>query len=84
MRRAIRIALWIALILITAVAFMVRLRYGGGDSYPDLTTAPILSSEDLETVISYAEPIGNVAVSHDDRGFFTVHPESRPQGAKLT
>jgi len=37
----------------------------------------------LEVVLSYAEPIGNVAVSADGRIFFTVHPESRPQGNKL-
>jgi sugar lactone lactonase YvrE len=83
MRRVIRIALWVVLILVTTAAFMIRLRYGGGEAYPDLTGAPILSEKEIETVLSYPEPIGNVAVSHDGRGFFTVHPESRPQGAKL-
>jgi len=83
MRRFIRIALWIALILVTGLAIMVRLRYGGGKPYPDVTVSPILNGEELETVLSYPEPIGNVAVSQDGRGFFTVHPESRPEGAKL-
>jgi hypothetical protein len=83
MRRVIRIMLWIALILVTGLAVMVRLRYGGGQSYRDVTGAPILSGDELETVLSYPEPIGNVAVSSDGRGFFTVHPESRPEGAKL-
>jgi sugar lactone lactonase YvrE len=83
MRRFIRIALWITLILVTGLAITVRLRYGGGKPYPDVTGLPILSGDELETVLSYSEPIGNVAVSDDGRGFFTVHPESRPEGAKL-
>lgn len=58
-------------------------RYGGGDPYPDLTTTPELAAMSLEEVLSYPEPIGNVAVNRDGRVFFTVHPESRPQGNKL-
>jgi hypothetical protein len=83
MRRVIRVALWVVLILVTGLAIVVRLRYGGGAPYPDLTGEPLLGENDLETVLSYPEPIGNVAVSDDGRGFFTVHPESRPEGAKL-
>jgi sugar lactone lactonase YvrE len=83
MRRVIRIVLWIALIVVTSLVFVVRVRYGGGQSYPDVTGAPVLGGDELETILSYPEPIGNVAVSADGRGFFTVHPESRPEGAKL-
>jgi sugar lactone lactonase YvrE len=83
MRRVIRIVLWIVLIVVTGLVIVVRLRYGGGAPYPDLTGSPILTESDLETVLSYPEPIGNVALSQDGRGFFTVHPESRPEGAKL-
>ena len=61
----------------------LRVRYGGGEPYPDLSTSPLLAESQLEEVISYAEPIGNVAVSRDARIFFTVHPESRPKGNKL-
>jgi len=66
-----------------ALLLWLRLRYGGGKPYPDLTTAPLLPDSALETVVEYREPIGNVAVSPDGRLFFTVHPESRPTGAKL-
>jgi len=83
MRRVIQIALWITVILVTGLAFVVRFRYGGGEPYPDVTGSPILAENELETVLSYPEPIGNVTVSGDGRGFFTVHPESRPKGAKL-
>ena len=71
--------------LIAGIAAMITLwfRYGGGEHYPDLSTAPLLSDERLEEVLEYPEPIGNVAVSADGRIFFTVHPESRPKGNRL-
>jgi sugar lactone lactonase YvrE len=83
MRRVIQVVLWIALIVVIGLVIVVRLRYGGGTPYPDVTGTPILSENELETVLSYSEPIGNVAVSQDGRAFFTVHPESRPEGANL-
>jgi len=70
-----------ALALIATTVLWVR--HGGGASYPDLSTAPALNSSELEQVLEYAEPVGNVAVNRDGRIFFTVHPESRPTGNKL-
>jgi sugar lactone lactonase YvrE len=69
--------------LLLALAGTLYVRYGGGQPYPDLSTAPLLPESSLEVVLSYPEPIGNVAVARDGRVFFTVHPESRPTGAKL-
>jgi sugar lactone lactonase YvrE len=83
MRAVLRVVLWVLLVLVTVAAIAVRLTYGGGRPYGDVTGRPILADDLLETVLSYPEPIGNVAVSGDGRGFFTVHPESRPMGAKL-
>jgi sugar lactone lactonase YvrE len=37
----------------------------------------------LEIVVTSPEPIGNLAVSAEGRVFYTIHPESRPSGAKL-
>ncbi len=71
------------LVLSLLTAAVLRVRYGGGEPYPDVSTPPLLGEELLEEVLSYPEPIGNVAVSRDGRIFFTVHPESRPQGNKL-
>ena len=75
------------LLLLTILAMLATvaawLRYGGGQAYPDLTTAPVLTSSALEEVLSYDLPIGNVAVSAEGRIFFTVHPEARPKGNKL-
>jgi sugar lactone lactonase YvrE len=64
-------------------AIVIRVRYGGGEPFPDVSTPPLLVEAALEDVLSYPEPIGNVAISKDGRIFFTVHPESRPQGNKL-
>lgn len=71
------------LILLLATSITLRVRHGGGEAYPDLTSPALLGEDELEEVLSYPEPIGNVAVSRDGRLFFTVHPESRPQGNKL-
>lgn len=71
------------LVISLLAATILRVRYGGGEPYPDLSTPPILNEADLEEVLRYPEPIGNVAVDAGGRIFFTVHPESRPQGNKL-
>ena len=75
--------LLILVILGLAAALALRLRYGGGEPYPDLSTPPELADSALEIAIRYPEPIGNVTVSRDGRIFFTVHPESRPRGNRL-
>ena len=71
------------LILAIILATTAWIRYGGGDPYPDRSTPPLLAEDAIEEVLSYPEPIGNGAVSPAGRLFFTVHPESRPQGNKL-
>lgn len=70
-------------VLMLALAATTWFRYGGGEPYPDLTTAPLLDAGDMEEVLSYPLPIGNVAVSGTGRVFFSVHPEARPEGNKL-
>jgi sugar lactone lactonase YvrE len=79
MKRTLLVLLILALVM-TAVTW---LRYGGGDPYPDLSTPPLLDANAFEEVLSYPQPIGNVAVSRSGRVFFTVHPEARPQGNRL-
>lgn len=71
------------LILSVVLAATLRIRYGGGEPYPDLSGPPILGANAFEEVLSYPEPIGNVAVNREGHIYFTVHPESRPQGNKL-
>ncbi len=76
-------ALLLITLLIAIAMTTLWVRHGGGTLYPNLNSAPHLSSDALETVLSYPEPIGNVAVSRSGRIFFTVHPESRTTGNKL-
>ncbi len=71
------------LIITLVLAVTLRIRYGGGEPYRDLSTAPLLEETTLEDVFAYPEPIGNVAVNLKGRVFFTVHPESRPKGNRL-
>jgi sugar lactone lactonase YvrE len=61
----------------------LRLYFGGGIAYVDLTAAPTVSESGLETVLAHPEPIGNVAVSAGGRVFFTVHPEASTAGPRL-
>ena len=79
------LAILFGLFLILAV--FLRLRYGGGKEYMDISTAPRYTADQLEQVIAFDEPIGNVAASkdtsHATRTFFTIHPESRPETNKL-
>jgi sugar lactone lactonase YvrE len=71
------------LVLIIIAATVLWVRHGGGHPYPDITATPQLSADSLSEVLSYPEPLGNVAVNQDGRIFFTVHPEARPKGNKL-
>ena len=71
------------LVLAIVLAIVSRVRYGGGEPYEDLTSAPLIDAAQLEEVLTYPKPVGNVAVSSSGRVFFTVHPEARPKGNKL-
>ena len=77
----------VVLILVVGLAIFLRLRYGGGTTYKDISTAPKYNQSQTELFFSYPEPIGNVAASSDTsmktRVFFTIHPESRPETNKL-
>ncbi len=68
---------------VALVALVLHVRYGGGEPYTDLSGTPIFEESMLEVVVTSPEPIGNLAVSADGRVFYTIHPESRPTGAKL-
>src|SRR5210317_2252164 len=75
--------LLLLLTVLVAIAITAWIRYGGGEPYTDLTSASLLREHELQEVLWYPLPIGNVAVSGTGRVFFTVHPEARPKGNKL-
>jgi len=77
-----KVVLFLVFLLIILAA-VVRVRYGGGDPYPNLSSTPVIAESQLQEVLAYREPIGNVAVSARGQVFFTVHPEAQPQGNKL-
>lgn len=75
---------WLKRLLITlvltggAALAGVWYAFGGGEPYPDLTTAPTLPEGTTEAVVTSDRPIGNAAVSATGRIFYTIHPESQP------
>jgi sugar lactone lactonase YvrE len=86
MTRGSRILGWSAGTLLVAGVALVGFAYatyGGGRDYPSLTGVPEVPEGAVETAVTTDLPIGNVAVSADGRIFFTIHPESRPEGPKL-
>jgi sugar lactone lactonase YvrE len=78
-----KITSMVLLTLILLLALVIRLRYGGGQPYPDISGQPEIPASALEIAITLEEPPGNVAVSQDGRIFFTIHPESRPDTIRL-
>jgi sugar lactone lactonase YvrE len=86
MTRGSRILGWgIATVLVAGVALVgfAYATYGGGRDYPSLAGDPEIPEGAIEVAVTTDLPIGNVAVSADGRIFFTIHPESRPEGPKL-
>ena len=64
-----------ALVALIAVGLVVvKLKYGGGAPYPDVSTAPLLAERALETLVTLDYPPGNVAVAADGRTFLAYHP----------
>jgi len=64
--------------LVAVLILGAWIRYGGGDRFPDRTSAPLLPASVLEVVADLDLPPGNIAVSESGRVFFTFHPEARP------
>jgi sugar lactone lactonase YvrE len=81
MRRLARILAFAAaaLLALAAVsALLLWLRYGGGEHFEDRTSDPTLPASALEVVVDLDLPPGNIAVSAQNRIFFTFHPEASP------
>lgn len=65
-------------LLMIVLLIVLRVRYGGGQDFPDRTTEARLPATVLEKVADLPSPPGNVAVSAGGRVFVTLHPEARP------
>jgi sugar lactone lactonase YvrE len=68
-----RTALALAAVL-TLVLLIVKLRYGGGEPYPDVSSAPLVAEGDMRVLVELDLPPGNVTASRDGRVFFNTHP----------
>lgn len=60
--------------MVVALLVFVKVRYGGGAPYPDVSTAPLVPSERVEVLVDHAWPLGNVTTSKKGRVFFNTHP----------
>lgn len=73
-----RRALIVLLILLVGGVMQLRLRYGGGETFPERTIPSRGPAPTLEVVAELDTPPGNIAVSGDGRIFVSLHPEARP------
>jgi sugar lactone lactonase YvrE len=68
-----RITLVLLALLVIGLLFL-KLQYGGGKLYPDVSTEPLIPQTKVETLVSLEFPPGNVSVAADGRIFFAYHP----------
>jgi sugar lactone lactonase YvrE len=70
----------VLVVFVLLLAVGVKLRYGGGDDFPNrLPPGEALYPESaLEVVAELSSPPGNIAVSREGRVFISVHPEAHP------
>lgn len=74
-----RLLLSLPLLAIVLLVTLLKLRYGGGEDFPQRAVAPpVFGPEVLEVVAELPTPPGNIAVSASGRVFVTLHPEARP------
>jgi Major royal jelly protein len=72
--RKISLALF-AIVAILAIGLLfIKIQYGDGKLYPDVSTEPLVSQSKVETLVSLEFPPGNVSVAADGRIFFAYHP----------
>lgn len=74
--------LWIGgglLVVVLAGLLFVRLTLGGGEPYPNISTAPAVSADQISAPIKLPYPPGMVASSADGRIFYTYHMLHKPE-----
>jgi sugar lactone lactonase YvrE len=66
--------LMLLIALVIVLLAVVRVRYGGGSAYPDVSTPPLIGESAMEKLVTLNYPPGNVAMAADSRIFFNYHP----------
>jgi len=69
--------------VVLLLATVLRLLYGGGSYYPDLSTAPLLSDDKLEVALQSTNPSGTSAVSRMAGSFSRSTPNPGADQNKL-
>jgi sugar lactone lactonase YvrE len=64
--------------LLLLLVLVIRFTLGGGGRMEDRSGPPELPGSVLEKVVDLDYPPGNIAVSSDNRVFFTLHPDGDP------
>jgi len=72
-------AVLLLLLLFVGVVVGFRLMYGGGVPYPDVSTAPTIPADRIDTPIEVELPTGMVTASPDGRVFYTYHMLHMPE-----
>lgn len=73
---AVGVGLLVGVPLLLLVA--VKLTWGGGSAFPDVSTPPAVPPSQVEAVVDLEMPPGCVAVSREGRVFFDTHPFAAP------
>ncbi|MGL4609714.1 MAG: SMP-30/gluconolactonase/LRE family protein [Trueperaceae bacterium] len=67
--------LLVAIVLFIAIALIVlKVLYGGGKLYPNISTEPLILSAQVTPLVTLPYPPGNVTTSPEGRIFFAYHP----------
>ncbi|MBT3311281.1 MAG: hypothetical protein HN737_01015 [Desulfobacterales bacterium] len=77
-----KILKWIlGLLLVSVVTFLIviKLQYGMGLPYPDVSGKPVLADSKLESFITLELPPGMVSSAPDGRLFFSYHTMHKPE-----
>lgn len=82
MQFVLRLVIALVVTLVVTV-FGLRLWFGDGAAYKDLTTPPAIGEPGLETVLEHHSPIGALAVSATGRVFFATHPDVPAEGPRV-
>lgn len=75
--RIVRLIGFAVIGLVALALAAVKVYFGGGQPYPDVSTAPL--RDDLEVAIELPFPPGMVAVGPEGQIYYTYHPFHAPQ-----
>jgi streptogramin lyase len=72
--RIIHRIFWALAVLIALALIALKVFYGGGKLYPDISTAPLIPEAQVTPLVTLPYPPGNVTAAPDGRIFFAYHP----------